>query len=243
MIASMPANFGKNTGLVNGHLTGCISPPVRSINRTMNLGEVLERIEGRLSALGMSADAASRAARKPDAIRNIRRAVRSGERQGVSTATLAALAPVLKTSAAWLVEGVGEEEPDLHEGSRKVPVVSWVSAGRLAAGGPVTDAEDVRMIADLPDGDWIALVVQGDSMDRVAPEGSVILVNRDDKALVHNRFYVFACGEDEATFKRYRANPPRMQPYSTNSDHETQPLQDGESHVIGRVMRVITDLW
>lgn len=129
--------------------------------------------------------------------------------------------------------------------AQAVPVVSWISAGRLAHGGPVTEEDEVRTIAvnDLPQGDWIALVVEGDSMDRVAPEGSIIIVNRDDRALVHDRFYVFTRDDGEATFKRYRSDPPRLQPYSTNPDHETVHIRDDGTHVIGRVMRVITDLW
>ena len=71
----------------------------------MQLAEVLERIEARLKILDMTENAASRAAGKPDAIRNLRRGVQSGARKGISTATLAALAPVLKTSTEWLLSG------------------------------------------------------------------------------------------------------------------------------------------
>ncbi len=71
----------------------------------MQLPDILMRIESRLKALGLSAHAASVAAGKPYAIRNIRRAAQSGNRQGVSTATIAALAPALQTSVGWLVTG------------------------------------------------------------------------------------------------------------------------------------------
>ncbi|HXZ16015.1 MAG TPA: hypothetical protein VEH77_08620 [Roseiarcus sp.] len=71
----------------------------------MQLDAVLERIESRLKILNMTENAASLAAGKPDAIRNLRRGVRSGSRKGISTATLAALAPVLKTTAEWLMTG------------------------------------------------------------------------------------------------------------------------------------------
>ena len=72
----------------------------------MSLRDVLSRIESRLSDLGLSAHAASLAAKKPDAIRNLRRAVQNDDRRGVTTETLAALAPVLQTTAAWLLEGI-----------------------------------------------------------------------------------------------------------------------------------------
>ncbi len=77
----------------------------------MDLEEVLTRIESRLSVLGLSAHAASLAAKRPDAIRNLKRAVKNGDRRGVTTETLMALAPVLKTTAAWLLEGVGDPTP------------------------------------------------------------------------------------------------------------------------------------
>ena len=74
----------------------------------MLLKDVLERVESRLKALNMSAHAASMAAKKPDAVRNLRRAVQNGERRGITTDTLSALAPVLQTTASWLMEGTPE---------------------------------------------------------------------------------------------------------------------------------------
>lgn len=78
--------------------------------------------------LGLSAQAASKAAGlSPDAIRNMERAAKSGSRQGVSTRTVTALAPVLQTTVGWLLEGVGEEGT-----TDSVPVVGYVGAGALA---------------------------------------------------------------------------------------------------------------
>jgi hypothetical protein len=79
----------------------------------MQLDVVLERIEARLKILQMTENAASLAAGKPDAIRNLRRGVHTGSRKGISTATLAALAPVLKTSVEWLL--TGRNAPDAEE--------------------------------------------------------------------------------------------------------------------------------
>src|SRR5580658_1428941 len=90
----------------------------------MELEDILARVESRLQAVGLSAHAASLAAKKPDAIRNLQRAVKNGERRGVTTETLAALAPVLETTAAWLLEGDGAAQPRL-----KVRVVGKIGAG------------------------------------------------------------------------------------------------------------------
>lgn len=126
---------------------------------------------------------------------------------------------------------------------RNVPLVSWVSAGRLWAAEAVQAGDVVRRIsiADLPPGDWIGLQIEGDSMDRIAPPGSVVLINRADKHLVPGKYYVFGYDSGEATFKRYRSNPDRLQPYSTNPDHETIYPENG-LQVIGRARRVITEL-
>ena len=92
-----------------------------------------------------------------------------------------------------------------------------------------------------PKGQWIALRVQGDSMDRISPPGSVIFVNLRDKRLVTNACYIITNGDGEATYKRFRANPPRFEPVSTNPAHE--PIfPDGEPAVIGRVRRSFIDM-
>ena len=103
------------------------------------LSDILQRVERRLDATSLSADAASDRAGKKDAIRNMRRAVKEG-RDGVSTATIQALAPVLETSVAWLMEG--GDEPDLSSedvasqleppAKRSVRITGYVGAGSEA---------------------------------------------------------------------------------------------------------------
>ena len=100
----------------------------------MQLSEVLERIEARLKILNMTENAASQAAGKPDAIRNLRRGVKSGARKGISTATLAALAPILKTSAEWLLTGRNgpEAEETAEEAAVSLPYADAILALTLA---------------------------------------------------------------------------------------------------------------
>lgn len=121
--------IGKFTAEVNGNLTGRRKRRLAAVSSPM-LGEVLERIERRLVAVGLTATAASRAAGlSEDAIRNLRRAKKSGGHQGLSTRTIAALAPVLKTTPAWLLTGEGDEAA-VDAGT--VPVVGYVGAGAAA---------------------------------------------------------------------------------------------------------------
>lgn len=133
------------------------------------------------------------------------------------------------------------DEPDNPKAVR-IPVVSWVSAGALMN----PDSQEIigtELFAGLdPRGDWIALRVKGDSMDRISPPDSVILVNRKDKKLVPNACYVVSDGDDGVTYKRYRPNPNRMEPVSTNPAHEPMFFRD-EPRIIGRVMKTILDLY
>jgi phage repressor protein C with HTH and peptisase S24 domain len=95
----------------------------------MELDSVLARIESRLKEVGLSAHAASREAGKPDAIRNLQRAVKKKDRRGIATDTLAALAPVLKTTAAWLLEGTGEATQGAWVAGRLIAVFGEVGPG------------------------------------------------------------------------------------------------------------------
>jgi len=75
----------------------------------MNLQKILARIEERIEELGTNASAVSKAAGKPDAINNIKRAVKRGGKGSVTIDTLRALAPVLQVSVNWLI---GDESGD-----------------------------------------------------------------------------------------------------------------------------------
>jgi hypothetical protein len=158
----------------------------------MELRGILERIEKRLDAVGLSASAASKAAGKPDAIRNLQRAVEKDDRQGVSTATLNALAPVLKTTPVWLFAGAGPEEIGSRlpgAGSQEggvpsevtlitdkmipVPIVGDVEAGAFRE-APEFDTDDIEYVTDYPDREYphvrrIGFRVRGDSMNDLKP--------------------------------------------------------------------------
>lgn len=124
-----------------------------------------------------------------------------------------------------------------------VPLISWVSAGHLTHQDTVTEIDDFPVIevAGLPAGDWVALRVDGDSMDRISPPDSIIIVNRKDKRLVSNACYVIANHHGEATYKRYRPNPDRFEPVSTNPVHE--PIfPDNDVPVVGRVRRTMLEM-
>jgi len=137
-----------------------------------NLNSKVSSPESKLKAVGLSAHAASVAARRPDAIRNLKRAVKNHDRRGITTETLVALAPVLKTTAAWLLEGIGELP------GNQIPVV-----GRIGRGGgiqpefeqvPPEGLYEIEVPFPIP-AEAIALQVEGDSMWPRYDPGDVII--------------------------------------------------------------------
>lgn len=128
------------------------------------------------------------------------------------------------------------------------PLLSWVSAGQLEKPDvPITTTEDSDTVSSIDltpvDGNWIALKVRGDSMDRISPPDSLIFVNLKDRRLVSNACYVIHDVDGAAAYKRYRANPTRWEPVSTNKKHKPYVVKgDRGPLVIGRVKRTVLDL-
>lgn len=126
---------------------------------------------------------------------------------------------------------------------REIPVISWVSAGSVSDVSMLSEVPDNSMlIADLPPGDYFATDVRGDSMDRISPEGSRIIVNAADRRLIAGKAYVFSL-RGETTYKFYQGVPVRrLEPYTTNPSNKTIFLSNDDWSVIGRVVRSYIDL-
>ncbi|TDQ63601.1 SOS-response transcriptional repressor LexA [Maritalea mobilis] len=126
--------------------------------------------------------------------------------------------------------------------SQFVPLVSWVSAGQMSEQSPVVNFDEYPPIetAGLHKGNWIALRVTGDSMNKISPPDSIIFVDLDDRNLVPNALYVISDEEGHATYKRYR--PSESPPFQPASYHEVgPPCIKGAAKVIGRVRRSVID--
>lgn len=155
------------------------------------------------------------------------------------------IARALELVEHWLRTGKGPkhppEEPVPGQDQTRVNLISWVSAGKLLRDDVAEDILDVLVATALPKGEWIALRVDGDSMDRISPPGSVIFINTKDKRLIANALYVIADEDGNATYKRYRPGPPpRFEPVSTNGNLE--PIfPENEPAIIGRVRRTMLD--
>ncbi|WP_235901763.1 LexA family protein [Ochrobactrum quorumnocens] len=238
-----------------GYFTDIVNRPLRFSYRypqhanfgniTTMLADVLNRIQKRLDAVGLKESRAATIAGLSDsAIRNMRRAVEAGKDRGASIKTLEKLAPVLGTNVTWLMEGIGNEEGSAEPASiTDVPLISWISAGELTHQDPVGYLDDHPTIpaVNLPIGEWIALRVDGPSMNKISPPDSIIFINTQDKRLVANGCYVICDETGKATYKRYRPNEtPQFQPASYQEIDP--PILEGAITVIGRVKRSVIDM-
>jgi SOS-response transcriptional repressor LexA len=165
-------------------------------------------------------------------------------RNGIDSATGRQYARAFKVSYPWLYLNVGDPlDREPQNDAIVLDVLSSVPAGRLSGHDAVWpfDIEKTLTLSGLGDGDWSALLVDGDSMDRIAPNGSVIVFNKRETQPLDGNFYVFRHPDTgEATFKMYGSgNPPRLRPLS-NSTHDTIYAPDGVT-VFGRVRKIIID--
>lgn len=163
----------------------------------------------------------------------------------LTTKKLPEIARALGVSVYDLDENYAPED---GTGVISAPLISWVSAGAFRKPEvPVSDlsSSDKAFTLGLdPEGEWIALKVEGDSMDLISPPESIVFVNLKDRRLVANACYVIADEEGGSTYKRYRPDPARWEPVSANKkDHDTFYVKgDRGPRVIGRVKRTVLDL-
>lgn len=104
----------------------------------MDMKGLVERVEKRLEALGLTAAEVSAAAtNSKDTIRNWQRAAKGDPKRGAGIKSLEAVARELKTNVRWLVEGIPPEEGPAADGA--VPKAQFT--GRVGAGGSAIHVE------------------------------------------------------------------------------------------------------
>jgi len=207
------------------------------------LKAILLRIEQRLAEMGLTpAGASKRAGLNPDFIRDLRRAVdgRGVARHGLTLLPSIALARALDVNLEWLALGSGPKEPRQGPPGTTVPLISWVAAGHPSISYEDQQGWPLIATGSLPQGNWIALEVRGDSMDRVAPDGSIIFVNLKEREPAERGLFVFDINS-ETTFKQWRGgDTPQLAPISTNPEHLSMPMPES-GKIIGRVRRTTKD--
>jgi SOS-response transcriptional repressor LexA len=158
------------------------------------------------------------------------------------------LAKALQTTENWLLWREGPEalagnvaENTFH----RIPLLSWVSAGRLVDAESQIPIEDVPLLAfaDLGRGEYFALRVDGDSMDRVSPNGSVVVVDKSARELQPGKPYIFWHRSEGTTYKLWQPDPARLEPFSWNAANKAIFIKrKTDFEVIGRVRRTVLDL-
>jgi SOS-response transcriptional repressor LexA len=211
-------------------------PAMRAVNKKAFGARVLRKRE----ALNMSQGVlAIRVGMKQQGIANIEKGIVARPR------LLRELAQALRTTGEWLLWEDGPDQVATEPASIvQVPLISSITAGRLVDRQSQIPVEEVPLLAfaDLGSGDFFALRVEGDSMDRLVPDGSIIVVNRADRTLVPDKAYVFM-RRGETTFKLWRPDPPHLAPHSWNGSHKPIFIKGKRDlEVIGRVRRAVLDL-
>lgn len=121
-------------------------------------------------------------------------------------------------------------------GGREVPVIGMAGAGNWLEA--IEEARDKVWIPDRAGGDRgrFAVEVSGQSMNLLLAEGALAVIDPEDREVHVGKLYLLRNADGEATIKRYRADPARFEPVS--SDPSFVPFNIGELdfRVIGRVV-------
>lgn len=124
------------------------------------------------------------------------------------------------------------------------PLISWDDvAGLIDLDNPIpVEDAPLRAFADLVSGDYFALQVKDDAMDRDAREGAVILVNREDRELVAAQNYIFLV-DGQPIFRSWGPGHPHLVPNSIGGRHGISFItKEHNLRVVGRVVRSVLDL-
>jgi len=120
-----------------------------------------------------------------------------------------------------------------------VPVIGMIAAGNWRE-AIQTPEEHIAVASAKPH--MFALRIYGDSIDKVAPDGSYVTIDPTMPALVDGGLYAVQNGEGEATIKRFRRGPDRLEPESSNPAHQTIKLGNEPITIIGRATSVTRQL-
>lgn len=211
----------------------------------MAINELRQRVERRLREIELGAVEAAEAVDGLE--RNYIRDLIEGKKESFNQNKLPLVAQALK----WTVPDLlGGPPPRGEKGSPRlqlVPLLDTVTAGKLKTPSSQIPVEDVPFLAfaDLGRGEFFALQLEddADSMDRVSPPRSILVVNKADRELRSGRYYIFLI-DGETTYKMWQdGDPSYLAPFSTNPVHKPIFIKRKRAFdVIGRVKRTVLDL-
>jgi SOS-response transcriptional repressor LexA len=125
--------------------------------------------------------------------------------------------------------------------------VIWVPVIGIAAAGCWKEAIElpsflVPRIRKAGCNQAFAVQIDGDSMDKLLPDGGYAVIDPDQKQLNDKRIYLIQNGGGETTIKRYRTEPSRFEPVSNNPSHKIIHMGEHEIIVLGRVVSYTSDV-
>jgi SOS-response transcriptional repressor LexA len=133
---------------------------------------------------------------------------------------------------------VSNVEPAAMGGLHRVPVISWVTAGKWKE---VCDAfepgdADEWLQTDVRGKNVFALRVVGDSMEPEFKEGEVVIVSPHVEAQPGD-YVVVKDPEEKATFKQLKKYGKRWVLHPLNPNYEDQEVPRGKFKIIGKVVK------
>ena len=130
-----------------------------------------------------------------------------------------------------IIDGLLDDEPQLGS----LPIIGLVAASTWKEAVQSPLGRVPRFDRSIPAKAY-ALRVDGDSMDLIASEGAIVIVDPEDQDLYEGRLYVIQTEGGEATFKQFKTDPARLKPLSSNPTHRSLPLAGTSFQVLGRVI-------
>jgi len=181
--------------------------------------------------------------------------------RGISQTELAKLAGTTKNQLGKLERN--ERRLSDHWADRLAPHLG-VAAYQLFMPGH-SDLDQLRavpLVGTITCGDWreaiehsegvvpavsggpnvFALRTEGDSMDQLIQPGGYVYVDPDDRDLIDGKVYAVMNGGNETTAKRFKANPARLVPCSSNPNHLAITIGSETFVVIGRIVGTYSPL-
>ncbi len=142
---------------------------------------------------------------------------------------LAKLSETLSVPLSWLAEGArSQNEQDKHPAAaylrrylQHVPVISYENAGRFANSSdtdPHDCAEDYIPVT-YGAARLFAIFVTDDSVNLTFTPDSLVVIDYSDRRPNDGSFCLVMV-DGFSVLRRWRSDPPRLEPHSTNRDHE-----------------------
>ena len=202
--------------------------------------KLTDRIEGRLNELGKSARRASlEGGLTQDAIRNILREKSKNPRRD----TLEGIARGLEWNLDDLLQNKNSDSIDRSKTPiQSVPIISWIDAESLLTLKPkycILEKAKVYVPTVYRRNTLVALPVLNYFKERVAPEGSLIIVDYYEKNLISNGYFVVR-HKGNTFFRKFENKPRRLEPdcsYPCKTIFINQKID-----VVGRVVQITNNL-